>query len=98
LTKKAETQLLSQQEWDLKPSINSRLTQLWREEEMRWFQRAKTTKILKGDSNTKFFQIVANGRRRKVESSVSSRKMELWRVRSISTNTSQNIIKVSLEN
>jgi hypothetical protein len=65
LDKKAETQLLSQQDWDLKQSINSRLTQLLREEEIRWFQRAKTTKILKGDNNTKYFQMVANGKRRK---------------------------------
>jgi hypothetical protein len=28
-------------------------------------QRAKTTKILKGDSNTKYFHMVANGKRRK---------------------------------
>jgi exonuclease III len=65
LDKKAVTQLLSQQDWDLKQSINSRLTQLLREEEIRWFQRAKTTKILKGDNNTKYFQMVANGKRRK---------------------------------
>jgi hypothetical protein len=38
---------------------------LLREEEVRWFQRAKTTKILKGDNNTKYFQMVANGKRRK---------------------------------
>jgi hypothetical protein len=38
---------------------------LLREEEVKWFQRAKTTKILKGDNNTKYFQMVANGKRRK---------------------------------
>jgi hypothetical protein len=65
LDKKAETQLLSQQEWDLKQSISSRIAQLLREEEIRWFQRAKTTKILKGDSNTRYFQMIANGKRRK---------------------------------
>ena len=36
-----------------------------REEEIRWFQRAKTKKLLQGDSNTKYFQMVANGKRRK---------------------------------
>jgi hypothetical protein len=46
LDKKAESQLLSQREWDLKQSIHERLNQLLREEELRWFQRAKTTKIL----------------------------------------------------
>jgi hypothetical protein len=65
LDKKAESQLLSQYEWDLKQSIHERITQLLREEEVRWFQRAKTTKILKGDSNTKYFQMIANGKRRK---------------------------------
>jgi hypothetical protein len=65
LDKKAESQLLSQQEWDLKQSVHERLTQLLREEELKWFQRAKATKILKGDSNTKYFHMVANGKRRK---------------------------------
>jgi hypothetical protein len=48
LDKKAESQLLSQREWDLKQSIHERITQLLREEEIKWSQRAKTTKILKG--------------------------------------------------
>jgi hypothetical protein len=65
LDKKAETQLLSQREWDLKQSISERLAQLLREEELKWFQRAKTTKTLKGDNNTKYFQMVANGKKRK---------------------------------
>jgi hypothetical protein len=57
--------LLSQQDWDLKQCVHERLTQLLREEEVKWFQRAKTTRILKGDSNTKYFHMVANGKRRK---------------------------------
>jgi hypothetical protein len=65
LDKKAESQLLSQHEWDLRKCIKDRLAQLLREEELRWFQRAKTNKILKGDNNTKYFQMVANGKRRK---------------------------------
>jgi hypothetical protein len=65
LDKKAESQVLSQREWDLKQSISERITQLLREEEVRWFQRAKTTKILKGDNNAKYFQMVANGERRR---------------------------------
>jgi hypothetical protein len=65
LDKKVETQLLSQEEWDLKKSINNMIAQLLREEEIRWFQRAKTTKILKGDNNTRYFQMIANGKRRK---------------------------------
>jgi hypothetical protein len=65
LDKLAESQLLSQRDWDLKQSIHERLNQLLREEELKWFQRARTTKILKGDNNTKYFQMIANGKRRK---------------------------------
>jgi hypothetical protein len=65
LDKKAETQLLSQQEIDLKQCVKDRLAQLLREEEIGWFQRAKTLELLEGDSNTKYFQARANGKRRK---------------------------------
>jgi predicted secreted Zn-dependent protease len=37
LDKKAESQLLSQQEWDLKQAVTSRITQLLREEELRLY-------------------------------------------------------------
>lgn len=60
LDRKAEVCLLSQQEWDLKQCLKDRLAQLLREEEIKWFQRAKTKKLLQGDSNTKYFQMVAN--------------------------------------
>ena len=36
-----------------------------REEEIKWFQRAKTRDFLQEDSNTKYFKMVANGKRRK---------------------------------
>ena len=65
LDKKAEVQLLSQHEIDLKQSIKERLAHFLRQEELKWFQRAKTTEILQGDDNTKYFQLVANGKRRK---------------------------------
>jgi hypothetical protein len=65
LDKKAESMLLSQQELDLKQSVKERLAQFFREEEIHWFQRAKMTKMLKGVRNTKYFQMVANGKRRK---------------------------------
>lgn len=42
LDKKAETALLSQHEPDLKQCIEDRLAQLLREDEIKWFQRAKT--------------------------------------------------------
>jgi hypothetical protein len=65
LDKKVESQLLSQHEWYLRQCIKDRLAQLLREEELRWFQRAKTNKILREDNNTKYFQMVANGKRRR---------------------------------
>lgn len=65
LDKLAETRLLSQQELDLKQCVKDRLAQLLREEEIKWFQRAKTKDLLEGDCNTKYFQLVANGKRRK---------------------------------
>jgi hypothetical protein len=33
--------------------------------EFKWFQRAKAKELLEGNSNTKYFQLVANGKRRK---------------------------------
>ena len=36
-----------------------------REEEINWFQRAKTRDFLQEDSNTKYFKMVTNGKRRK---------------------------------
>lgn len=50
---------------DLKKSIKERLAHLHREEELRWFQRAKTTNILQGDNNTMYFQLMANGKHSK---------------------------------
>jgi len=38
---------------------------LLREEELYWFQRSKATRLLQGGANTRFFQLVANGRHRK---------------------------------
>ena len=61
----AESQVLSQQELDLKQSVNGKITQLLREEGVKWFQRAKTKNLLQGDNNTKYFHMVANGKRRK---------------------------------
>jgi hypothetical protein len=62
---KAETQTLSRSELDLKHQLKERLAQLLREEELKWYQRAKTTKLLHGDCNTKYFHLVANGKQRK---------------------------------
>jgi hypothetical protein len=45
-----------------------------REEKLKWFQRAKTTKILKGDNNTKYFQMELMVRGGKLELLDSGRR------------------------
>ncbi|PUZ59464.1 hypothetical protein GQ55_4G043800 [Panicum hallii var. hallii] len=60
------SELLSQQKINLKQCVKDRLAQLLREEEIKWFQRAKTKELLQGDNNTRYFQLVANGKRRKM--------------------------------
>ena len=45
--------------------LSAELSGLLREEELYWFQRSKATRLLQGDANTRFFQLVANGRHRK---------------------------------
>jgi hypothetical protein len=41
------------------------LAELLREEELKWYQRAKTKGLLHGDSNIKYFHLVASGKYRK---------------------------------
>ena len=65
LDKKAETILLTSDELNLKHSLLERLAQLLREEEIKWYQRAKVKNLLEGDANTKYFHLVANGKHRK---------------------------------
>jgi hypothetical protein len=36
-----------------------------REEEIKWYQCAKVKELLEGDSNTKYFQLIGNGKHRK---------------------------------
>jgi hypothetical protein len=57
--------MLSPLEVDLQHCLKARLIQLLREEEVKWYQRSKTNKLLYGDSNTKYFHLVANGKHRK---------------------------------
>jgi hypothetical protein len=65
LDKKAETSILSPQELDVKQCLNLRLSQLLREEEIKWYQCSKAKHLLEGDANTKYFHLLANGRHRK---------------------------------
>jgi hypothetical protein len=62
LDRKAECTMLSPQELDVKHCLNTRLMQLLREEEIKWYQRSKSNKLLQGDSNTRYFHLVANGK------------------------------------
>jgi hypothetical protein len=61
----AETRMLSPQEIDSKSQYNAQLASMLREEELKWYQRSKVQFILEGDSNTRYFHSVANGRHRK---------------------------------
>jgi hypothetical protein len=65
LDKKAEITLLTQDELNLKHVLNERLAELLREEEIKWYQRAKVKHLLEGDANTKYYHLLANGRHRK---------------------------------
>jgi mannosylglycoprotein endo-beta-mannosidase len=42
--------------------LNERLAELLREEELKWYQRAKVEHLLEGDANTKYYHLLANGR------------------------------------
>ena len=65
LDKLAEIRPLSVTESDLKRHSNEQVGRMLREEELKWYQRSKAQFILQGDSNTKYFHNVANGRHRK---------------------------------
>jgi hypothetical protein len=52
-------------ELDLKQCLQNRLAELLREEEIKWYQRAKSTHLLQGDANTKYFHLLASGKHRK---------------------------------
>jgi hypothetical protein len=65
LNKKAENMPLQPEEISIKQCLNNRLAHLLREEEIKWYQCAKVKDLLEGDSNTKYFQLIANGKYRK---------------------------------
>jgi hypothetical protein len=65
LDKKAELTMLNDSERDLKHVLNERLAELLREEELKWYQRAKVKHLLEGHANTKYYHLLANGRYRK---------------------------------
>jgi mannosylglycoprotein endo-beta-mannosidase len=57
--------MLPNQEINLKHYLKERLVSRLREEELKWYERAKVKTLLEGDANTRFFHLVANGKHRK---------------------------------
>ena len=45
--------------------MKNKLAEMLRGEEIKWYQRAKVKELLEGDSNTKYFQLIANEKHRK---------------------------------
>jgi hypothetical protein len=65
LDKKAENDRLTDHEINLKHYLKERLVSLLREEELKWYEKAKVKTLLEGDANTRFFHLVANCKHRK---------------------------------
>ena len=61
----AEVRPLSEHEIEIKSHSNAQIASMLREEELKWYQHSNSQFILKGDSNTRYFHGVANGRHRK---------------------------------
>ena len=61
----AEVRPLSEHEIEIKNHSNAQIASMLREEELKWYQHSNSQFILKGDSNTRYFHGVANGRHRK---------------------------------
>jgi hypothetical protein len=57
--------MLTDQEINLKHYLKERLVMLLREEEHKWYERAKVKTLLEGDANTRYFHLAANGKHRK---------------------------------
>jgi hypothetical protein len=54
LDKKAEFIPLQLDEINIKQCLNNRLAHLLREEEIKWYLRAKVKELLEGDSNIRY--------------------------------------------
>jgi hypothetical protein len=61
----AENRDLSEDERSQLDQARSDLIKVLREEELKFYQRAKFTDVLHGDNNTRYFQMFANGKHRK---------------------------------
>ena len=65
LDTQAEIRNLSQGERDQLETTRDDLIKLLREEELRFYQRAKAADVLLGDNNTRYFRMIANGKHQK---------------------------------
>ena len=61
----AENRLLIDGEREQLETARDNMAKLLREEELKLYQRAKATDVLLGDNNTRYFQMIANGKHRK---------------------------------
>ena len=61
----AETRLLTDGEREQLEKARDDLIKLLHEEELKYYQRAKMTDVLLGDNNTRYFQMIANGKHQK---------------------------------
>jgi len=62
LDTQAENRTLTDEERNQLESARDDLMKLLREEEIKYYQRAKVTDVLLGDNNTRYFLMVANGK------------------------------------
>ena len=65
LDTQAEIRTLTDEERNQLESARDDLIKLLQEEELKYYQFAKVTDGLLGDNNTRYFQMVANGKHRK---------------------------------
>ncbi|WVZ60059.1 hypothetical protein U9M48_010126 [Paspalum notatum var. saurae] len=61
----AEVRDLTESEQDCLAQSRDHLTKLLREEEIKYYRRAKAKDVLLGDNNTRYFHMIANGKYRK---------------------------------
>lgn len=65
IDKESESVGLSFKKFLLRKYLDSKLQNILREEEVKWFQRAKEQDLLMGDSLTSYFMAKVNARRRR---------------------------------
>jgi hypothetical protein len=67
LDTEAEMRAMNEIELECLTHSRAHLIKLLREEEIKFYQWAKTRDVLLGDNNTRYFHLIANRKRRKKE-------------------------------